>query len=299
MSKRPLLVSGYPRWTIDLFVETTNALYSVFDSLLGNLPEHIISGCALTSAGGGLYNVAPGLVFASGKVRRFAGATNVALPFQFLPPTTPTPTDSRPLYAGGTAYTAEDHSAVLGLGGGLTALLIIDPAVRPNFIYALKAALGWDSKASTAALNALQAQLNQLKLGAWHNLDINAACGATVPAGRTGPQVARTGGTAPLSTDAVQVHLRGEFTVGPPPGGGSPPPMPYIFALPADCRPAADVHLRLPLGSDYFNGVGLSQYISVDVTISAATGQFEIGDPLGYPYEAPIRLDGVSFWRQA
>jgi hypothetical protein len=118
MSVRPLLVSGYPRWTTDLFVEVTNALYSVFDSLFSNLPDHIISGCQVAATGQATYNVSPGLVYVDGKVRRFAGAVGVALPLTIGAPSAPTTTHSRPLYAGGAADTASVHDAVIVTNGG-------------------------------------------------------------------------------------------------------------------------------------------------------------------------------------
>lgn len=76
------------------------------EGLLANLPDGIISGCEITGAGP--YNVAAGFVLIAGRVRRFAGATGVALPGSIA--ATSTAGTTRPLASGGTANIFTDHS---------------------------------------------------------------------------------------------------------------------------------------------------------------------------------------------
>ena len=176
--KRALLVAGYPRWTIDLFVEITNLLYAILDGLLGNLPDHIISGCAVTPGAGATFNVSSGIVYVGGQVRRFGGAVSVTLPLAVVAPNAPTLTDPRPLYAGGSANVAASHDAVADLTNALPNALVIQATPRRSYLWALKQALGWDTKAD-------QSELDKLKRGAWQNLAVQNL--ATVPNGSSGP----------------------------------------------------------------------------------------------------------------
>jgi microcystin-dependent protein len=66
----------------DDFVTMQDEIYYAINGQLLGLPACVVCGCDVTAASGGNYDVASGLVYLDGEIRRFEGVSDVALPLE-------------------------------------------------------------------------------------------------------------------------------------------------------------------------------------------------------------------------
>ncbi|MBD3748927.1 MAG: hypothetical protein IE931_05480 [Sphingobacteriales bacterium] len=79
MKKLRELQGGYPRQQ-DYLLALQNELYTAVESQFGALSvDMVLKGCEVTDNGNGTVNIAEGLVYCSGEICRFSGASNIAI----------------------------------------------------------------------------------------------------------------------------------------------------------------------------------------------------------------------------